>query len=135
LNRTQEQEMIDKCKSIRWSNADELICEKTAVLGTLVVGSVVVAFTILVEWQVLKISLLDAIGPILLLLSLITQSLSLIIWWKCWTSETVHAVTWIGCAMISLGGIVVSIVATILNWHTKFDSRTPSVIHNLPFLG
>jgi hypothetical protein len=39
-------------------------------------------------------------------------------------------------ALISFGGIVVSIVATILNWHTnKFDSRTPSVIHNLPLLG
>jgi hypothetical protein len=40
-----------------------------------------------------------------------------------------------GCLMTSLGGIVVSIVATIVNWQTnKFDSCTPSVIHNLPFL-
>jgi hypothetical protein len=36
----------------------------------------------------------------------------------------------------SFSGIVVCIVATILNWQTNnFDSRTPSVIHNLPFLG
>jgi len=38
--------------------------------------------------------------------------------------------------MISFGGIVTSIVATILNWQTnKFDIRTPSVIHKSPFLG
>jgi len=135
LNRTQEQQMIDKCKSIRWSNADGLICHKTAVLGTVVVGSVVVAFTILVEWQVLKISLLDAIGPILFLLSFITHSLSFIIVWKRWASDTVTIVIMVGCVMISWGGIIVSIVATIRNWHTnKFDIRTPSVIHNLPFL-
>ncbi len=136
LNRTQEQQMIDKCKSIRWSNADDLICEKRTILGMVVVGSVVVAVTILVEWQVLKISLLDAIGPILFLLSFITQPLSLIIWLKGWTSKTVYAFTFFGCGMISLGGVAVSIVATILNWHTnKFDIRTPSVLHFLPFLG
>jgi len=136
LNRTQEQEMIDKCQSIRWSTADILFCEKTTILGIVVVVSVVVAFTILVEWQVLKISLLDAIGPILFLLSLIGQSLPPIIWWKGWTSQKVYGGTLLGCAMISFGGIVVSIVATILNWQTnKFDIRTPSVIHNLPFLG
>ncbi|CAK9872345.1 unnamed protein product [Sphagnum jensenii] len=137
LNPTQEQQMIDKCKSIRWSNADELMCRKTAALGTVVVGSVVVAFTILVEWEVLKISLLDAIGPILFLLSLITQSLPLIIWREGLTSGRMLSATLVGSSwMISLGGIVVSIVATILNWHTnKFDIRTPSVIHNLPFLG
>jgi hypothetical protein len=46
------------------------------------------------------------------------------------------ALLFLGSFMISFGGIVVSIVATILNWQRdKFDSRTPSVIHNLPFLG
>jgi hypothetical protein len=36
-----------------------------------------------------------------------------------------------GSGMISFGGIVVSIVATIVNWQTnKFDSHMPSVIHN-----
>jgi hypothetical protein len=128
--------MIDKCKSIRWSNADDLIRKNSGILGTVVVVSLVVAFTILVEWPVLKISLLDAIGPILFLLSLITRSLSLIIWLKGWSSPRMLFVTLLGSGMIGLGGIVVSIVATILNWHTdKFDIHTPSVIHNLPFLG
>jgi len=136
LNFTQEQQMIDKCKSTRWSNADDLIFKNSAILGVVVVGSVVVALTILVEWQVLKISLLDAIGPILFLLSLITQSFFFVIWYIGWTSRGMLSLMSLGSGMISLGGLVVSIVATILNWHTnKFDIRTPSVIHNLPFLG
>jgi hypothetical protein len=52
---------------------DDVIRENVAILGMVVVGSVVVAFMILVEWHVLGISWLDAIGPILFLLSLITQ--------------------------------------------------------------
>jgi hypothetical protein len=85
---------------------------------------------------VLRISWLDAIGPILFFLSFITQLFSVII-----LSKYLHPSIWgyllrLGCVMISFGGIVVSIVATILNWQAnKFDSRTPSVIHNLPFLG
>jgi hypothetical protein len=61
-----------------------------------VVASMVVAFTILVEWQVLKISLLGAIGPILFLLSLITLSLSLYLRWKVSTSEIVRLVIMFG---------------------------------------
>jgi hypothetical protein len=39
------------------------------------------------------------------------------------------------CAMISLGGMVVSIVV-IMNWHiNKFDICTPSVIYELRYLG
>jgi hypothetical protein len=46
------------------------------------------------------------------------------------------ALIYLGCVIISFGGVVVSIVATILNWQTnKFDNRNPSVIHILPFLG
>jgi hypothetical protein len=136
LNCTQEQQLLDKCKSIRWSNADEEVWKNAAILVTGVVGSVVVAFTMLVEWQVLKISWMDAIGPMLFFLSLITQSLAIIICLKYWFSNTVYIVSLLGGVMISFVGIVVSIVATILHWQTnKFDSRTPSVIHNLPFLG
>jgi len=138
LNGTQEQQMIDKCKSIRWSNADEKICGKRGLSGTVVVGSVVVAFTMLVEWQVLKISLLDGIGTIFFLASLVITQLvrSIIKSWKVWASEIEDSVDLFMCAMFSLGGIVVSTVATILNWHTsKFDSCTPSVIHNFPFVG
>jgi hypothetical protein len=101
-----------------------------------VVGSGVVAFTILVEWHVLRISWLDAIGPILFLLSLIIQSFAIIVSRKYFNQRTWGSLLHIGSWMISFGGIVVSIVATILNWQTdKFDSRTPFVIHNLPFLG
>ncbi len=131
LNPTQEQEMLEKCKSTRWSDMDSVSRLNAAMVGTVVVGSVLVAFTILVEWHVLRLSWLDAIGPILFSLSLITQAFAIII-----TQENAAVLLLIGSWMISFGGIVVSIVATILNWQTdKFDSRTPFVIHNLPFLG
>jgi len=65
LNPTQEQEMFDKCKSTQWSNVDDIFCDNATM-----VGMVVVTFTILVEWRVLRISWLDAIGPVLFLLSL-----------------------------------------------------------------
>jgi hypothetical protein len=136
LNPTQEQEMLDKCKSTRWSYVDDVFSENAAVVAMVVVGSVVVAFTILVEWHVLKISWLDAIGPVLFLLSLITQLFSNIILAK-YSVKTIWVIwSLLGCQLISFGGIVVSIVATIVSWQTnKFDSRTPSVIHSLPFLG
>jgi hypothetical protein len=133
LNPTQEQEMLEKCKSTQWSHMNDIKCANAATLGTVVVGSLVATFTILVEWHVLRISWLDAIGPILFWLSLITQSFALIIARNYSLAGTLLL---IGGAPISFGGIVVSIVATILNWKTnKCDSRTPSVIHNLPFLG
>ncbi|CAK9269658.1 unnamed protein product [Sphagnum jensenii] len=130
LNPTQQQEMFDKCKFTRWSDLDYVICNNAAKVGMVVVGSTVVAFTILVEWHVLRISWLDAIGPILFLLSLITQLFSHIIMVTC-DLPTCTILLFPGYEMISVGGIVVSIVATILNWQTNnFDSRTPSVINN-----
>jgi len=133
MNPTEEQQMFDACKTARWSNVDEVNCENAAMVGMVVVGSVVVAFTILIEWHVLRISRLDAIGPILFLLSLIIQPFVIIISVK---DDPSLALQLVRCALISFVGIVVSIVATIQNWQTnKFDSRTPSVIHNLPFLG
>jgi len=137
LNPTQEQEILDKYQSTRWSDLDDVICGNWAMVGTVMVGSVVVAFTILVEWHVLKRSWLDAIGPILYSLSFIAQLFTAMIRWKIYTSGIWTFVILLGfCLSISFGGIVVSIVATIVNWETnKFDTRTPSVIHNLPFLG
>jgi hypothetical protein len=136
LNPAQEQEMLDKCRSTRWSDVDTVNRENVAIVGTVVVGSVVVAFTILVEWHVLRISSLDAIGPILFFLSFIPQLLPIIDIARNLNMSAWGGLLLIGSLMISFGGIVVSIVATILNWQTdKFDSRTPSVIHNLPFLG
>jgi hypothetical protein len=70
LNPTQETDILDKCKSTQWSYSDDNPCENTSIMGMVAVGSAVVAFTILVEWHVLKISWLDAIGPILFLLLL-----------------------------------------------------------------
>jgi hypothetical protein len=125
LNPTQQQKMLGKCRSTRWSDVDDIKCEKVASVGTVVVGSVVVAFTILVDWHALRISWWDALGPILFLLSLITQAFAII-----------FRPTRFLLLGATFGGIVVSIVATIQNWQTdKFDSRTPFVIHNLPFLG
>jgi hypothetical protein len=122
LNPTQEQELLDKCKSIRWSKADEEICRNGAFMGMVAVGSVVVAFTVLVEWHVLRVIGLDAIGPILFLLSLIIQLFSHIILLKC--APILGCFLMSGSGMINFGGIVVSIVATIVNWHTnKFDSH------------
>jgi ABC-type uncharacterized transport system permease subunit len=111
--------------------------QNAAMVGmVVVVGSMVVAFTIFVEWHVLRISWLDAIGPILFLLSLITLLFYNIIPAKYPGRSTSNILILKWIVMISLGGIVVSIVATILNWQSnKFDSRTPSLIHNLPFLG
>jgi hypothetical protein len=104
--------MLDKCESTRWTNVDDGICGNAAT-----VGMVVVAFTLLVEWHVLRISWLDAIGPILFLLSLIiTQLFSNIILSKYLTSRTRFTINLLGHVMISFGGIVISIVATILNW-------------------
>ncbi|CAK9217273.1 unnamed protein product [Sphagnum troendelagicum] len=136
FNPTQEQDMLDKCESTRWSNVDDVSCGNAMILGMVVVGTVVVTFTILVEWQVLRKSWLDAIGPILFLLSLITQLFSYIVFLKYLDEGNTEFFIYLGFVMISFGGIVVSIVATILNWQmNKFDCRTPSVIHNLPFLG
>ncbi|CAK9219208.1 unnamed protein product [Sphagnum troendelagicum] len=143
LNRTQEEQMIDKCKSIRWSNADELICGKRGFWVMVVVGSVVVAFTMLVERQVLERDDLNIFGPTFFLVSVIfTQFIrSIMRSWNVWNPEKDvdgnHIAILGACAIMSLGGIVVSIVATILNWHTnKFDRCTPSMVHNLlPFLG
>jgi len=136
LNPTQEQEMLEKCESTRWSDEEERHCEDATILAMVMVGSLVVAFTILVEWHVLKISWLDAIGPILFLLSLITQLFLNILLMKHSCPSTWTYWIFFPCMIISFGGVVLSIVATILNWQThKFDSRTPSVIHNLPFLG
>ncbi|CAK9199307.1 unnamed protein product [Sphagnum troendelagicum] len=136
LNPAQEQEMVDQSKSTRWSYVDNDFCNNAGLMGMVVVGSVVVAFAILVEWHVLRISWLDAIGPILFLLCLITQSFLTIISVNYLDHATLEHFLSFGNGMISFGGIVVSVVATIVNWQTnKFDSRTPSVIHNLPFLG
>jgi hypothetical protein len=100
----------------------------------MVVGNVVVAFTIFVEWHVLKISLSNVIGAIFFLLALIMQTFSTIKAYKMLTSTTWTFLSTFGCVMINFGDIGLSIVATIPNWPTnKFDIRTLMVIPNLPF--
>ncbi len=65
LHPKEEIDILDKCKSTQWSYSDDNPCENVTILGMVAVGSTVVAFTILIEWHVLKISWLDAIRPIL----------------------------------------------------------------------
>jgi hypothetical protein len=43
LNPTQEQDMLDKCQSTQWADVDHTICKNAAMVGMVVVGSVVVA--------------------------------------------------------------------------------------------
>jgi hypothetical protein len=88
---------------------DDEKCANVGTLGMLVVGSVVVAFMILVEWHVLRRSWLDAIGPILFLLSLITQSFSIIILQTFLDLSLSKIFIFTICSItISFGGIVVS---------------------------
>ncbi len=135
LHPAQEQEMLDKCESTRWSNRNDKICTNAAIVGTLMVALGVGAFEGFVGGPVLRISSLDAIGPILYFLSFIPGLFLAICLYRNPLPSTWGVVLLFGCLMTSLGGIVVSIVATIVNWQTnKFDSCTPSVIHNLPFL-
>lgn len=66
LNPTQEQELLDKCKSTRWSEVDKVNCDRAEIVGVVVVGSMVVAFTILVKWHVFRSmwqSWWDGMGP------------------------------------------------------------------------
>ncbi len=135
LHPTQEQEMLDKCESTRWSNRDDNICANWASMGVFIVWFVAMgAFTAPVFG--FRKSSFDAIGPILFMLSYIPQ-LSLFIYVdRNPIPSTRGVLSLFASLIISLGGIVVSIVATIVNWQTnKFDSRTPSAIHSLPFLG
>jgi uncharacterized protein with PQ loop repeat len=133
LNRTQEQEMLEKCRSTRWSNRDDQICIKVSKVVASMVACVVRVFTAHVARYTLSASSLDAIGPILFFFSIIPQ-VFLAIYLEGNSSPWGVFLLCFGSVMISLGGIVVSIVATTLNWQTnKFDSRTPSVY--LPFLG
>jgi len=128
LNPAQEQEMLDKCRSTRWSDVDDLKCGIQAMAGTFVVANAVIVFTIYISPY--------AIGPILFAVSIVSQLQAVMNLASNRPSSTWGVLLGLGSVMISFGGIVVSIVATILNWQTnKFDSRTPSAIHSLPFLG
>jgi len=134
LNPAQQEEMSHKCWSTRWLISDDTIVETAAMVAMVFMGSGVVAFTIFVEWHVLRISWLDAMGPILFSLSLITQLFFNIIVMKTSYRSTWTTLLFWGCIMICFGGILVSIVATVLNWKTnKFDARTPWKI--FPFIG
>ncbi len=159
LNPTQEQKILDECKSTRWSVVDDIICDNVAVLGLVVAGSVVAAFTILVERQ---LSLVEAfmilaecqddscgsevalLGPPIFTASLLAQLLFMItVWCWYWHGEKTWLIAayWLYVLSLIFGsiGVVLSIVETIDYWQTgKFDNPNPSVILpfvNLPFLG
>jgi hypothetical protein len=63
LNPEQEEEMLRKCNSTQWSNNDIIACWRMALIGITIVGSAVVASTIVVKWQVLREGGLNAMGP------------------------------------------------------------------------
>ncbi len=153
LNPEQEEEMLREWNSTQWSNNDIIACWRMALVAITIVGSTVVALTIVVEWQVLREGGLNAMGPIFSLLALILQvvSMTLILRQSSSTILHLHSSSWIcdlclffcamfgisiGSLLLSLGGMVVAVVATIMHWqHNNFDIHTPSVVHNLPFLG
>jgi len=145
LNPTQEQKMLEKCKSpTRWSDVDDLSCKNAMIRGLVVVGSVVVASTVFVSRQLfLQLGTLDFSGPFIIIAFLVIQlliSISITRRSESYLSkrlrlEKMKFMSFVGL-IYSFVGVVVSIVATIVNWHTsKYDSGNPSVIHNLPFLG
>lgn len=152
LNPEQE-EVLRECNSTQWSNNDIIACWRMALIGITIVGSAVVASTLVVEWQVLREGGLNAMGLVFFLLALILQVVSMIVILRQASSTilNLNGFYWICdlclffCAMfgislssilLSLGGMVVVVVATIMHWqHNNFDIRTPSMVHNLFFLG
>jgi len=153
LNPEQEEEVLRKCNSTQWSNTDIIACWRMALIGITIVGSTVVASTIAVEWQVLREGGLNAMGPVFFLLALILQVVSMILilrqasstilnfhgsYWICDLCFFFGAIFGISLSsiLLSLGGMVVVVVATIMHWqHNNFDIRTPSMVYNLFFLG
>jgi hypothetical protein len=135
LDPVQEQEISYQCYCTRWSFDDKESCTRIAFMCLVVIVSAIVAFTIQVEWHVLKKYWLDAIGPILFVFALSLQIFS--IYLEYWDRSEVGAMLGFACSgIMSLGAIVVVVVATVMHWrHNNFDTRTPSVVHNLPFLG
>ncbi len=92
-------------------------------------------------------------GPVFFLLALILQVVSMILILRQASSTilSLHGSSWIcdlcfffgamfgislSSILLSLGGMVVVVVATIMHWqNNNFDICTPSLVHNLPFLG
>jgi hypothetical protein len=159
LDPTQQQEMLNKCEVTRWSNEDDEICKNAAIVGMVVMASLVVVFTIIVGWPVLrkfswagslfrkgqrkhywesvKINS-DETGLLSFLICLFAQLISLIKFAKYYVSpwsvpEEISPI-FLLIPFATLWAIAGCIEGTILNW-TQFDSRTPSLIHFIPFLG
>jgi len=133
LNPEQEQELSEKCASTRWSEVDTANCGWAEFVGVFGVWSMVVAFTILVARHLFTISMLQYSGLLVFLLSLTVQ---LFINKRLFSSSKEDEITHESCAIVSLAGILISLVATVVDWKThNFDSRTPSLIHITPFLG
>jgi len=127
-----EQEVLHECNSTQWSNNDIIACWRMALIGITIVGSAVVASTIVVEWQVLREGGLNAMGLVFFLLALILQVVSMILILRQASSTifNLHGsyricdLCFFFCAMfgislssilLSLGGMVVIVVATIMH--------------------
>ncbi|CAK9256138.1 unnamed protein product [Sphagnum jensenii] len=162
LNPEQQQEILDECQATRWNDVDDEICRKEAIVVMVVVGSLVVAFTIVVGWPVLTHSSLgcsmfrkacrkiqsenwrrenftwDVLGLSLFLLSLCFQLYIHVIFAEYYISPwtVLEEITMFSflIPLLTFLGIGICIVTSILNWH-QCDSRTHSLIHVVPFLG
>jgi hypothetical protein len=135
LNPRQEEEMLEKWQINGWSEADYKLCLNVTTLVMGMMATMLMAFTVFVEWPVLKIGWLNAIGPILFSLSLVTQFLTIIIRARTYSENITFLISVTLGWIMTFGGIVLSIV-TLLNWQIdKFDIKTPFVIHILPFIG
>ncbi len=153
LNPEQQEELLCECNSTQWSNNDIIAGWRMALIGFTIVRSVVVASTIVVEWQVLREGGLNAMGPVFFLLVLILQVVSMILIPRqasstilnlhgsscicelCFFPGAMFGIS-LSSILLSLCGMVVAVVATIMHWqHNNFDICTPSMLHNLPFLG
>jgi len=129
LNPTQEQELLEKCESNRWSEVDDVNCGRAETVGVFVVGSMVMIFTVLVAWPLFRISVMQFTGLEPFLFYIIMQFLFFRKFLK--TRSLFELV-----AISSFVSILTSLWQTIIFWKIyKFDSCTPSLIHIFPFLG
>ncbi len=163
LNPIQQQDVLDKCEATRWSNVDDEICKTAAFGGMVVVAILVMALTIVVGWPVLTKNYLECsvwrkgwikswsdpncqgslaqYGLVFFLISLLAQLIWISFTVKFakyyispWTAPEEVPTPFAIFPLLTLVGIIISIVASIRNW-TQCDSRTPSMIHIVPFLG
>jgi len=159
LNPRQQQAVLEKCGDTLWANVDDKTCKNRAIMGMVVVAILVVGLTVVVGWPVLTINYpgwsaykkewkniwsinlkgsWDGVGLTFFLFSLLAQLGFIIKFAKYyispWTAPEEVSIYFAFFPFFTFLGIVMSIVVSGLYW-TQCDSRTPSLIHLVPFLG